>query len=137
MNAPETFCGSVGAGNQQKASETFTECIRLLLVRTRTKRRSGHSGQRASPLLGEWARSLRESSPFRIAVTFLANIRASAAGGRCFEIPLFEWMGEECPYPFRSQMAKVEPGETVWKCEWGRSMTYAPEHEKELLNRSI
>src|SRR5215217_3695062 len=27
-------------------------------------------------------------------------------------------------------------GETVWKSEWGRSMTYAPEHEKELLHRS-
>src|SRR5215213_6946738 len=27
-------------------------------------------------------------------------------------------------------------GETVWKIERGRSMTYAPEHEKELLNHS-
>ena len=25
------------------------------------------------------------------------------------------------------------PVETVWKSERGRSMTYAPEHEKELL----
>jgi hypothetical protein len=24
--------------------------------------------------------------------------------------------------------------ETVWKIEWGRSMTYAPEHGKELFN---
>jgi hypothetical protein len=40
-------------------------------------------------------------------VTFVAKIRA--AGGRCLEIPsLCEWMGEEYPYPFRSQMAKVE-----------------------------
>ena len=29
------------------------------------------------------------------------------------------------------------PSETVWKSERGRSMTYAPEHEKELLDRSI
>jgi transposase len=27
--------------------------------------------------------------------------------------------------------------ETVWKSEWGRSMTYALGHEKELLDRSI
>jgi hypothetical protein len=40
-------------------------------------------------------------------VTFVAKIRV--AGGRCLEIPsLFEWMGEEHPYPFRSQMAKGE-----------------------------
>jgi hypothetical protein len=26
--------------------------------------------------------------------------------------------------------------ETVWKSEWGMSMTYAPEHEKRLLHRS-
>src|SRR5215211_6607022 len=29
------------------------------------------------------------------------------------------------------------PRETVWKSKRGRSMTYAPEHEKELLNRSV
>jgi transposase len=29
-------------------------------------------------------------------------------------------------------------GETVWKSEWGgRSMTYAPEHEEEILHRSL
>src|SRR5215210_5751795 len=27
--------------------------------------------------------------------------------------------------------------ETVWKSEWGRAMTYAPGHGKELPNRSI
>jgi hypothetical protein len=26
------------------------------------------------------------------------------------------------------------PRETVWKSEWGRSMTYAPTHEKALLH---
>src|SRR3712207_9365090 len=29
------------------------------------------------------------------------------------------------------------PRETVWKIEWDRSMTYAPEHETDLLNRSF
>ncbi len=29
------------------------------------------------------------------------------------------------------------PSETVWKSERSRLMTYAPEHEKELFDRSI
>jgi hypothetical protein len=61
-----------------------------------------------------------ESSPFRSAVTFVAKTRA-AAGCRCLAIPsLFEWMGEEHPYPFRSQMAKVERRETVRKARLRR-----------------
>jgi hypothetical protein len=42
-------------------------------------------------------------------VTFVAKIRAAGAGA--IRSPLFEWMGEEHPYSFRSQMAKVEHGE--------------------------
>ena len=48
-----------------------------------------------------------QSSLFQSAATFLAKIRA--AGCRAtLSSPLFEWMGEEHTYPFRSQMAKVE-----------------------------
>ena len=36
---------------------------------------------------------------------------------------------KRCSYPFSDSFR-----ETVWKNKWGRLMTYAPEHEKELLN---
>ncbi len=34
-------------------------------------------------------------------------------------------------------LPRIQLLETVWKSEWGRLMTYAPEHEKELFDRSI
>jgi hypothetical protein len=40
-------------------------------------------------------------------VTFVAKIRAEQWAG-ALRSPLSEWMGEQYPYPFRSQMAKVE-----------------------------
>src|SRR5215203_4367317 len=36
----------------------------------------------------------------------------------------------------RVPVSEKNSSETVWKSEGGRSMTYAPEHEKELLDRS-
>src|SRR5829696_7322466 len=41
------------------------------------------------------------------------------------------WLAE------RAVLMHERPRETVWKSEWGRSMTYALGHEKELLHRSI
>src|SRR5215208_3515664 len=35
-----------------------------------------------------------------------------------------------------SPVSENFPSETVWKSEGGRSMTYAPEYEKQLLHRS-
>jgi len=40
-------------------------------------------------------------------------------------------------YACNPQGMRIPRKETVWKSEWGRTMTYAPEHEKELLHRSI
>jgi hypothetical protein len=53
------------------------------------------------------ARSLKEQ-PIRNAVRFVAKITEQAAGAGASRSPLFEWMGEECPYPFGFQLAKVE-----------------------------
>jgi hypothetical protein len=38
------------------------------------------------------------------------------------------------PVSDRGLLIHQLPRETVWKSKWGRLMTYAPEHEKELLN---
>lgn len=35
------------------------------------------------------------------------------------------------------QVSEKVCSETVWKSEWSRSMTYAPEHEKKLPDGSI
>ena len=92
MNALRLFAGCPRPPTREK-SQSFTqrECIRLLLVRSRSRFRSGHSAQKASPK-GIIGLEASESSPFRSAVTFVAKIRAEQEAGALRSLSLSGWL---------------------------------------------
>ena len=110
MNAPETFCALPAPTDPQKALDLHRGYPPPAPHAPEEQAQHWTKCPKSIPL-ADWARSLR--------VAHFGALRPSSPrseqGVIALRSPPYKWMGEEHPYPFHSQMAKVERGETVWK----------------------
>jgi hypothetical protein len=103
MNAPETFCALPAPTDPQKVLDLHRG--RPPPAPRASEEQAQHWTQCPKSIpLSDWARSLR--------VAHFGALRPSSPRSEqdviALRSPPYKWMGEEHPYPFHSQMAKVE-----------------------------